>query len=198
MELMNETLVSFATPTAMQQGGSLIDTRSDTRARGNLVTHTTHTDAGTNIGSYAMPPDDMLLLVDFKWLMAGMGWWVDLSRWRRDEPYAQGCLDWALASHQVLLHALAREIGARGLASCEPSSCGLATEVDVPNATLAGDGAAVGAVIPAHGQLPEGPFHLQADVEGGRRQAARTAVPTNPQRTAAPVMEFSFVRTDQA
>ena len=41
---------------------------------------------------------DFLLLVDFKWLMAGQGWWVDLTRLQRDAAYADGCIASALAS----------------------------------------------------------------------------------------------------
>ena len=37
----------------------------------------------------AMEQDDTFLdLVDFKWLMAGVGWWVELSRLQRDTAYA--------------------------------------------------------------------------------------------------------------
>lgn len=35
-------------------------------------------------------------LVDFKWLMAGLGWWVDLNRLQRDAAYATEC--YALAA----------------------------------------------------------------------------------------------------
>jgi len=41
---------------------------------------------------------DLLVLVDFKWLMAGLGWWVDLTRLRRDKGYAHQCLQLGLAS----------------------------------------------------------------------------------------------------
>lgn len=43
-------------------------------------------------------PVDFLLLVDFKWLMAGQGWWVDLTRLQRDAAYADDCIASALAS----------------------------------------------------------------------------------------------------
>ncbi len=42
-------------------------------------------------------------LVDFKWLMAGIGWWVDLSRLRRDRDYIDMCLERALKSDSALL-----------------------------------------------------------------------------------------------
>lgn len=38
----------------------------------------------------ALDADAMFLeLVDFKWLMAGRGWWLDLSRLRSDSAYAR-------------------------------------------------------------------------------------------------------------
>jgi len=42
-------------------------------------------------------------LVDFKWLMAGLGWWVDLSRLQRDMTYAGECLKRGLSSGSELL-----------------------------------------------------------------------------------------------
>ena len=42
-------------------------------------------------------------LVDFKWLMAGLGWWVDLSRLQRDVAYAGECLKRGLSSGSELL-----------------------------------------------------------------------------------------------
>ncbi|MES1162634.1 MAG: hypothetical protein ABUL50_06195, partial [Rhizobacter sp.] len=42
-------------------------------------------------------------LVSFKWLMAGRGWWVDLSRLREDAAYARGCVQRGLDSGLELL-----------------------------------------------------------------------------------------------
>ena len=42
--------------------------------------------------------DGFVNLVTFKWLMAGVGWWVDLSRLERDSSYAQECLQRAIES----------------------------------------------------------------------------------------------------
>jgi hypothetical protein len=42
-------------------------------------------------------------LVDFKWLMAGVGWWVSLSRLQSDKAYADECLQRALSSGSRLL-----------------------------------------------------------------------------------------------
>jgi hypothetical protein len=53
-----------------------------------------------------LPQEDgtFLDLVDFKWLMAGLGWWVDLSRLQRDTVYAGECVQRGLASGSELLH----------------------------------------------------------------------------------------------
>ena len=42
-------------------------------------------------------------MVAFKWLMAGIGWWVDLPRLRRDKAYMDECLERALRSDSELL-----------------------------------------------------------------------------------------------
>ena len=47
--------------------------------------------------------DRFLNLVDFKWLMAGVGWWVDLSRLQSDKAYVDECLQRALRSDSELL-----------------------------------------------------------------------------------------------
>ena len=44
-----------------------------------------------------------LNLVDFKWLMAGVGWWVNLSRLQSDRDYIDECLQRALKSDSELL-----------------------------------------------------------------------------------------------
>lgn len=47
--------------------------------------------------------ESLLNLVDFKWLMAGVGWWVNLSRLQRDGVYMHECLQRALTSDSELL-----------------------------------------------------------------------------------------------
>lgn len=42
--------------------------------------------------------DDLLIEVDFKWLMAGQGWWVDSDRIKHDPIYASACIQSALNS----------------------------------------------------------------------------------------------------
>jgi hypothetical protein len=41
--------------------------------------------------------------VNFKWLMAGLGWWVDMARFRTERPYAAHYLELASASESVEL-----------------------------------------------------------------------------------------------
>ncbi len=55
-----------------------------------------------------MPAADLLLEVDFKWLMAGQGCWVDPDRLRNDPLYAAHCLGTALCSPCEALRGCAR------------------------------------------------------------------------------------------
>ncbi len=45
----------------------------------------------------------LLTEVDFKWLMAGQGLWIDSARFHRDPPYAADLLRLALASPSSVL-----------------------------------------------------------------------------------------------
>ena len=59
--------------------------------------------------------DFFLNLVDFKWLMAGVGWWVDLTRLQSDRTYIDECLQLALSSDSELLRKRSFELlGLRG------------------------------------------------------------------------------------
>jgi hypothetical protein len=49
--------------------------------------------------------------VDFKWLMAGQGWWVDTTRLHCDPAYASTLIDIALASPSPALRRSAAMIG---------------------------------------------------------------------------------------
>ncbi|WP_342619504.1 hypothetical protein [Rhodoferax sp. GW822-FHT02A01] len=66
------------------------------------------------------PKDDLLNLVYFKWLMAGVGWWVDLSRLQRDRAYMDECLQHALGSNSEMLRI--RGLQLLGLQS-NPAKC---------------------------------------------------------------------------
>ena len=54
-------------------------------------------------GLQVEPDAAMIDLVAFKWLMAGRGVWVDLSRFRQDAAYARQCLRYAAESGLELL-----------------------------------------------------------------------------------------------
>lgn len=45
----------------------------------------------------------LLAEVDFKWLLAGQGHWIDLARFRCDSVYAAGLIALALASNSSAL-----------------------------------------------------------------------------------------------
>jgi len=73
--------------------------------------------AGSGSDAPAMSArDDMLLLVDFKWLMSGLGYWVDMGRWRADPAYARACIARGCNSRHLPLQHCARQLQARGLA----------------------------------------------------------------------------------
>ncbi|BCO26454.1 hypothetical protein MIZ03_1337 [Rhodoferax lithotrophicus] len=51
-------------------------------------------------------PDERLVMleeVDFKWLMAGQGWWIDTARLHSDPSYATHLLDLVEATQSVAL-----------------------------------------------------------------------------------------------
>jgi hypothetical protein len=54
--------------------------------------------------------DILLLDVDFKWLMAGFGWWVDTTRIHRDQSYASKCLNSAMTSESLALRNCAAKL----------------------------------------------------------------------------------------
>ena len=68
-----------------------------------------------NDGPAAHQRLDMLIEVDFKWLMAGLGWLVDPERLRTDPLYANDCLRFAAQSGsnplQTCAECLRNELG---------------------------------------------------------------------------------------
>lgn len=54
--------------------------------------------------------NSVLLEVDFKWLMAGIGYWIDVGRLWIDPVYANNCLQCALKSECGPLRRCALEI----------------------------------------------------------------------------------------
>lgn len=66
----------------------------------------TPTESSTQVKQCVNQVDErglMLEEVNFKWLMAGMGWWVDMSRFRTDPVYAGHYLNLAKATESVEL-----------------------------------------------------------------------------------------------
>jgi len=59
----------------------------------------------------------LLARVDFKWLMAGQGWWIDPHRFESDGAYAAKVLRFALASESLALRACAASLQTQ---LCEP------------------------------------------------------------------------------
>ena len=59
----------------------------------------------------------LLARVDFKWLMAGQGWWIDPHRFECDEAYAVEVLGFALTSESLALRACAASLQTQ---LCEP------------------------------------------------------------------------------
>lgn len=64
-------------------------------------------DMGT-ISAAGMERDGFLGEVDFKWLMAGQGCWIDPDRLHSDRAYASDCLKTALNSSCDVLRSCAR------------------------------------------------------------------------------------------
>ena len=54
--------------------------------------------------------DSLLALVDFKWLMAGLGWRIDLTRLRRDAAYLGDCVRLGLGSESAVLRHCSAEL----------------------------------------------------------------------------------------
>jgi hypothetical protein len=55
----------------------------------------------------------LLAQVDFKWLMAGQGWWINPTRFRSDPSYAIGFLRLAMASQSGTLRECAASLQAQ-------------------------------------------------------------------------------------
>ena len=55
----------------------------------------------------------LLAEVDFKWLMAGQGWWINPSRFHSDPSYATGFLRLAMTSPSFTLRDCAASLQAQ-------------------------------------------------------------------------------------
>lgn len=71
-------------------------------------------------------PESLLAEVDFKWLMAGHGWWVDTTRFHDDAAYASELLHSALGSESPTLRRCAAEFLARIAPAGRPDAVGQA------------------------------------------------------------------------
>lgn len=72
--------------------------------------------------SSAPRADERVLLleeVDFKWLLAGMGLWIDMSRFHNDPAYAARLLAIAEASDSVALRKCAALLQGNKEAACQ-------------------------------------------------------------------------------
>lgn len=70
-----------------------------------------------------VPPSDgrVLLLeeVNFKWLLAGLGWWIDMTRFHTDIPYATHFLELAEASNSPALRDCAASLQCHNEMTCQ-------------------------------------------------------------------------------
>jgi hypothetical protein len=73
--------------------------------------------------SHALQRTEMLTEVDFKWLMAGQGRWIDSHKLRIDSAYAQDCLVLALNSKCEPLRRCAQLLQNEFQAKCRPVLC---------------------------------------------------------------------------
>ncbi len=63
--------------------------------------------------SFGPQADDRVLLleeVDFKWLMAGQGWWIDTGRLHNDPHYAADLLELASTTQSLALRECAASL----------------------------------------------------------------------------------------
>lgn len=71
------------------------------------------TDSSTRLKPDGKVLDERVLMleeVNFKWLMAGMGWWVDMPRFRSDPVYAGHYLNLAKRSESKELKKCAAQL----------------------------------------------------------------------------------------
>ena len=70
----------------------------------------------------------LLAEVDFKWLMAGQGWWIDTTRLHADPSYAAGLIRFALSSQSFALRGCAALLQAQIGGSAPSDAQGLAPD----------------------------------------------------------------------
>lgn len=70
----------------------------------------------------ALQADERVLMleeVNFKWLLAGMGLWIDMARFHNDPSYAARFLALAEASDSLALHKCAAALQEKKETSCQ-------------------------------------------------------------------------------
>lgn len=67
--------------------------------------------------------DHLLALVDFKWLMVGLGWRIDLTRLRCDAAYLGECARLGLSSELPLLRQRSADLLSRHAAATGAQAC---------------------------------------------------------------------------
>ena len=80
------------------------------------ITMQVHAEQAKRVDKAVRHADEQVLLlaeVDFKWLMAGLGWWIDTARFHRDPAYAAGLLGLAMASPSFTLRDCAASLQAQ-------------------------------------------------------------------------------------
>jgi hypothetical protein len=77
----------------------------------------------TPTSAISTPPSDgrVLLLeeVNFKWLLAGLGWWIDMTRFHHDIPYATHFLALAETSNSLALRDSAASLQSHNEMTCQ-------------------------------------------------------------------------------
>jgi hypothetical protein len=77
----------------------------------------------TTAPAISAPQSDgrVLLLeeVNFKWLLAGLGWWIDMTRFHSDIPYATHFLALAEASSSPTLRDCAASLQRHNAMTCQ-------------------------------------------------------------------------------
>jgi hypothetical protein len=87
------------------------------------ITMQVHAEQAKRVDKAVHHADEQVLLlaeVDFKWLMAGLGWWIDTARFHSDPAYAAGLLRLAMASPSFALRDCAASLQAQ---MSRPAAC---------------------------------------------------------------------------
>ena len=84
-----------------------------------MQSQTEHREEDASLASQADQRVLLLEEVNFKWLLAGMGLWIDMSRFHNDPDYAARLLMLAEASDSVALRKCAALLQGKKEAACQ-------------------------------------------------------------------------------